>query len=295
MSFRYPLKEKIVFYGKYFLQKVFRLWFEVERPRLKMFIYEMLYSAKKLIDYGSLYPSPFGTELVATRFGAFRIRPHTADMSTVSPAFERRDIDYLLELLRRLKDENKKILFLDIGADIGTYSVTVGNAFKDYGGLRIMAFEPADSNYALLVENIGLNGLEGKAEALNFALFSEDDKNLGFQFEPEAPGNSSLSAGGTETVLTKTLDSALSGRLEHYHSVVAKLDVEGAETEVLKGAKGVLGSGKDIYLLVEDFLNSQVVRHLEGLGAQFLCKLTPYNSWWWTCAPKVGQSYPLAL
>ncbi len=45
MSFRYPLKEKIVFYGKYFLQKVFRLWFEVERPRLKMFIYEMLYSA----------------------------------------------------------------------------------------------------------------------------------------------------------------------------------------------------------------------------------------------------------
>jgi len=227
---------------------------------------------------------------VATRFGAFRIRPHTADMSTVSPAFERRDIDYLLELLRRLKDENKKILFLDIGADIGTYSVTVGNAFKDYGGLRIMAFEPADSNYALLVENIGLNGLEGKAEALNFALFSEDDKNLGFQFEPEAPGNSSLSAGGTETVLTKTLDSALRGRLEHYHSVVAKLDVEGAETEVLKGAKGVLGSGKDIYLLVEDFLNSQVVRHLEGLGAQFLCKLTPYNSWWWRCAPKVGQS-----
>ncbi|MBI4824720.1 MAG: hypothetical protein HY805_10930 [Nitrospirae bacterium] len=80
-------------------------------------------------------------------------------MSNVSPAFKRRDIDYLLELLSGLAGDGKRILFLDIGADLGTFAVTVGNAFKGYEGLHVLAFEPAAQSYALLKDNIALNKL----------------------------------------------------------------------------------------------------------------------------------------
>jgi len=99
MDFGFRLKDKIAFYWKYFVSKTFLLWFEVKEPRFRMFLYEMLYSTMKFINRSSLLPSPFEIDIIKTKFGVFRIRPRTTDMSTASPAFERRDMDYLLKLL----------------------------------------------------------------------------------------------------------------------------------------------------------------------------------------------------
>ncbi len=280
----FKLKNKIAFYWKYFALKVFYLWFEVKKPKLKMFIYEILYSAMKFFDHSSLLPSPFKTDIVKTKFGIFRIRPYTVDMSNCSPAFERQDIDYLLKLIYKLKNEDKKILFLDIGADIGTFTITAGNKFKDYKNLHIMAFEPANSSYALLKKNITLNNLPEKVDVYNCALFSENNKEFEFQFNTNAPGSSGLkfseSITNSQKVITKTLDSLLTGKVNDYDVIIFKIDVEGVETEVLKGAKKTLNSGKDIYFLIEDFVNPSVVNYLERTGMKFICKLTPYNSWW---------------
>jgi FkbM family methyltransferase len=249
-----------------------------------MFLYEILYSAKKFIDYASLFPSPFREDLVVTKFGLFRIRPHTVDMSNVSPAFERRDIDYLLQLIKTLRDENKKILFADVGADIGTFTVTVGNQFKDYEDLHIIAFEPAASSHALLVENTKINNLQGKVQIYNFALFNENDKEIEFYFNPDAPGSSGLKLSGaalSQKVITKKLEAVLGDTVDIYDSLIFKIDVEGVETEVLRGGERILHSGKEVYLLVEDFINPLVIKYLETIRAEFLCKLTPYNSWWY--------------
>lgn len=284
MQFGFPLKEKIAFYWRYFISKVFCLWFEVKMPKFKMFIYEMLYSLSKFGNRNALPPSPFKTDLVETKFGRFRIRSGTVDMSNVSPAFERRDMDYLLRLIKRLKNEGKKILFLDIGADLGTYCVTVGNMFKDYKDIHIMAFEPAKSSYDLLMENIDLNSLREKVRAYNLALYSEDNRELEFLFNVSAPGVSGLKVSGAsdikaQKVITKTLDFVIAS-FGDYDSVIFKIDVEGVETEVLKGAGVALNSGKEIYLLVEDFVNPEIIDYLKKRGAGFITKLTPYNSWW---------------
>jgi FkbM family methyltransferase len=284
MRFRYPLKDKIAFYWSYFFLKTFSIWFEVKKPKLKMFVYEVLYSAKKIIDYGSLWPSPFKDNMIETKFGKFRIRPHTVDMSNVSPAFERRDMDYLLRLIDTRLASEKKILFLDIGADVGTFTVTVGNRFRDNDNIFIVAFEPADSSYTLLRENIRLNGLQDKTETFKFAVFNEDDREMEFTFNTEAPGASGLrtsdSSPSGQKVFTKTLDSLLSVRTAPYNVIVFKIDVEGVETEVLQGGEKILHSVKEAYLLVEDFVNPSIINYLENIRAEFLCKLTPYNSWW---------------
>lgn len=283
-QFRYRLKDKIAFYLEYFVLKVFFIWFEVKKPKLKMFFYELLYSARKFFDYASLLPSPFKDDLIETKFGIFKIRPNTVDMSNVSPAFERRDVNYLLQLICKLKNDDKKILFVDIGADIGTFTITVGNAFRDYDKLSILAFEPAMSSYALLKENIRINNLHDKVEIYEFALFNEDNREIEFHFNPAAPGSSgihlSYSALNIQKVVTKTLDSVLYDTLNAYDAVIIKVDVEGVETEVFEGGEKVLYSGKDVFLLVEDFVNPAIVRYLERIDARFICKLTPYNSWW---------------
>ena len=207
-------------------------------------------------------------------FGRFKVRPGTVDMSNVSPAFERPDVDYLLNLLGDPLLDGKRVLFLDIGADLGTYSVTVGNRFRGFGALRLMAFEPAASSFALLQENISLNGLEGISTLHNKALWDADGLELEFSFNPEAPGSSGINASGGEKVITSKLDTLLSTRQEGFDVLVMKIDVEGAEQRVLDGAAEALGSLKDAYLLVEDFVDTRIISYLEQAGWEFMAKKT---------------------
>jgi FkbM family methyltransferase len=290
-KFRFAFKDKAAFYWSYFASKVFRLWFEVKRPRLRMFLYEMLYSSAKLLKPTSLLPSPFRVDFVETVFGKFKVRPGTVDMANASPAFERKDLDYLLNLIGELRGRAKKVLFLDIGADIGTFSVTVGNRFKPSGIVKAMAFEPAPTSFDILEENIRLNGLEGVTDLCNFALYDRDGLELDFSFNVDAPGSSGIRTGQADVightgqkVRTRTLDSVLKDGLADYGAVVFKMDVEGVEREVLEGSRRVIqtarDSGIEIYLVVEDFIKPSIVAYLEGSGAEFLAKLTPYNSWW---------------
>lgn len=283
MSYRYSLTDSAIFYLDYFLRKAFCLWIEVKKPKLRMFVYEMLYSAAKLINYRKNYPSPFRADYVETVFGKFSVRPRTADMSNVSPAFERRDIDFLLKLLGKFRDAGRRVLFLDIGSDIGTFAVTVANRFREYEGLRVIAYEPAVESFALLVENISLNGLDARVEACNLALYSEDKRELILNYNPLSPGSSGLGPGESaiaQRVVTITLDSALHAKLDDFDVLVLKLDVEGVESEVLRGGEKTFSSGKETILLVEDFVNPEVIDTLQGMGAEFLAKLTPYNSFW---------------
>ncbi|MDA8091425.1 MAG: FkbM family methyltransferase [Nitrospiraceae bacterium] len=274
--------QKMLFYWSYFIHKALFNWIEVKRPRVGMFLYELRYSLMKFIDYESQIPSPAAIVEIETRFGRFRIRPGTSDMVNTSPAFERRDVNYLLALLARLLERDMNVLFLDIGADIGTFSVIAGNRFKNNPRMRIMAFEPSTSNFSLLKENVrDLNGL--KAELVNTALWSEDGLEMDFGFNPGMPGTSGLiksSGGAHEKVITRKLDSVLEDCIHSFDAFVLKMDVEGAEEEILKGAGSLIGSGKEIHILIEDFVRPEIVDYLEKTGARFITKLTPYNSFW---------------
>lgn len=284
MKYSYPLKRRIAFYWTYCVAKAILLWFEVKKPKIIMFAYEMLYSLRKLSNPKYMLPSPFTTDQVETIFGKFTIRPHTVDMSTVSPAFERTDLLHLLDLLETLKREDKKILFLDIGAYIGTYSITVGNRFRKYGDLHIIAFEPSKSNYEILEKNVTMNELRNNIETQNIALYHEDGTSLGFQSIPEAAVSSRLSPSvngkNVVTVTTKTLNIIIGEKAKDYDVIFMKIDVEGAETEVLQGSTVLLKSGAKIHIMVEDFTDTKILSYLEENGAEFVVKLSPYNSWW---------------
>lgn len=130
--------------------------------------------------------------------------------------------------------------FVDVGAHIGEYTLLAARRVGDSG--RVHAFEPDARMHAVLVENVRLNGLERIVEPHPWAVSDADgETELSVGAEPAlsvlataAPHGSGRS--DRSRVRSVTLDSSL-GR---WRVDVVKIDVEGAELLVVRGALQLL-------------------------------------------------------
>ncbi len=285
----FPWLQRLLFLASYAGYKLI-LPLELRRHRLAFWGYEARYTFAKFRAPAANRPYAGPHRELTTCFGRFRIRPGTADAAAVSPAFERRDMNRLLRLLRGLTGEGKRVLFLDIGADLGSYSVAVGNRIPA-GGCDLWAFEPVPDSRALLEENLALNGLTERVRVLPYAASNTDDDHAVMRQSLRDPGSSSMvhaldPAGCREVpIVTRRLDGLLLATAGAYDAVVCKMDVEGAEPWVLEGAEAFLAAVPEVHLLVEDFIEPAVVTWLEAHGWVCAAKVTAYNSWWTRAAP----------
>jgi FkbM family methyltransferase len=249
-----------------------------------MWWYELIYTLAKFKDYEINAPWKYTTDIIETKFGTYKIRTNTSDAANVSPAFERRDINYLLHLIEKLLRNSKKILFLDVGGDLGSYSVLVANRF-DKNNVKVKCFEPIEESCSLIKENLRLNNIEDHVDVYPVALVNEDKDNVEMRLNTATPGSSSIKE-ETEAdyrvvkIQTRKLDSILQDDIEKYDTIVFKIDVEGVEKEVISGAQKLLNTKKDVYIMVEDFVNPDIINYLEDSGWSFITKVTSYNSWW---------------
>lgn len=140
-------------------------------------------------------------------------------------------------------------VFFDIGSNIGYYSLTIAQALA--GQCRINAFEPNPSTFEKLSRNIQSNSMSAVINAHSVAL--SDRVETGHLVN--CAGNSGAShlsslAGGVPVAVT-TLDAFMerSGmdRLD-----VVKIDVEGYEIRVLRGAQSTLSRFKPDLLIEFD-------------------------------------------
>jgi len=74
----------------------------------------------------------------------------------------------LLDILHNLLDPNE--YFLDIGANIGFYSISIGEKLKNNGTGKVISFEPLENNFNRLTDNLKLNNLEKYCYANKFGL-----------------------------------------------------------------------------------------------------------------------------
>jgi FkbM family methyltransferase len=143
---------------------------------------------------------------------------------------------------------------LDVGAHSGHYAILLA-ALVGSGG-RVLAFEPAPANVERLRQNLRLNGIEHVTEALQMAV-SEQVGEVEF-FADGDTGGTEFSmfgqrhgAGGVAfRVACTTLDAVLGERgVERVHFM--KIDTEGAELAVLRGAEQTIRRSTDLALLIE--------------------------------------------
>jgi FkbM family methyltransferase len=137
------------------------------------------------------------------------------------------DMAFLLHFLR------ESDLFVDIGSNIGTYSILASAEI----GAKSIAVEPIPSTFRLLEDNLQINGLNGKVKALNMGLSS----TIGSLKFTKSLDSVNHVATNTDIDLIEvsvdTLDNIL---LPDMSPHILKIDVEGFETEVLLGAKKTL-------------------------------------------------------
>lgn len=282
--FCFATPQRRAFVLTYVLSKTLFFWRDVHRPRFRLFLYEIVYSLCRATNRPPLALRWLQLDRVSTVFGVFNIRPGTIDAACVSPAFERPDLDHLLSRLRERLSAGRSVMFLDVGADVGTYAVSVVNSLRELGDIRAVAFEPSRSSCEFLRWNLCDNGLETLVTPRQLALGDGSITSAFLRFNPREPGGSALNPfpqQGTEPeeVLVSTIDAELAAPAAP-DVLALKLDVEGAEIAVLDGAKATLAAAREVLLLVEDFVDDSIVGYLEKSGWSFEIKLTPYNSFW---------------
>ena len=151
------------------------------------------------------------------------------DFFVLSSSWERE----LKDALRFLHGMN----FLDVGAHLGRYTLRAAKKIGSNG--KVIAVEPNKDNYAFLVRNIRLNRFDN-CLALNIAGYSSNSEVELFFGEDSARHSIKEDFGkGFYRVKARILDDVL--KENGIRSVdLIKVDVEGAELEVLKGLNNTL-------------------------------------------------------
>ena len=161
---------------------------------------------------------------------------------------------------------------LDVGAHVGQYTLLASGIVGPAG--RVIAFEPHPVLGRVLARNVTRAGCQN-VTVLPVALGRASGSGTLVLHPPDNFGGSSLrpddaSAGHARaTVEVTTLDEALD-RLGGPPVDLVKIDVEGAELDVIDGARGTLAANPGIVLIVE-FLRANPLpfgRTVEDLEAR---------------------------
>jgi FkbM family methyltransferase len=121
-------------------------------------------------------------------------------------------------------------VFVDVGANVGIYTLLANEV-----GAQTISVEPVDENVRRLEENLGLNGYASEiwpcaACAEKTTLRFSSDQNAAMNY---------IGGDGSIEVRGETYDTIMGGR----HARGVKVDVEGAERQVLEGARQSMANG----------------------------------------------------
>jgi FkbM family methyltransferase len=164
-------------------------------------------------------------------------------------------------------------VFYDIGANVGAYSLIAASRFP---ALRVVAFEPSALNFGQLVRNVALNGCGDRVMPLAVAL-ADSTRLDTFNYQNLTRGGALHTIGRAVSEEGRAFAPALRQRVRIHRldDVVEmfdlpapthiKVDVDGAEPLVLRGAGDTLRHPMLRTVLVETNLEGPVRHEVEAV------------------------------
>jgi FkbM family methyltransferase len=211
--------------------KYFSVLFQMRTNYLKYILAVFLYRLKRKVE--------FPKAIVRLNGAKFITRENSMDIAHLSNFYERETTNLLLDL--------NPETFVDVGTHIGRFSLILANK-----GSRVVSIEPSKDNFRALNKNIKLNNLQDKIKAINIGCSDKNGKTV-LYFVPQNEGLTSLEKRGgarKEIINVKTLDSLCKSlNVSINANDVIKVDVEGFELNVLKGASNILKKGKSLLII----------------------------------------------
>jgi len=156
--------------------------------------------------------------------------------------------------------KNKKIVFWDIGSNIGLYSIY---AAVTHENIEVISFEPSTSNLRVLSRNISINKLQEKISIFQIPLGENKNQFLSFNERKFNEGEShnsleenidfegkKLDTNNSYTIFSTNIDQIIEDGLLQVPSYI-KIDVDGIEHLLLKGGLKLLKNPKVLEIQIE--------------------------------------------
>lgn len=186
---------------------------------------------------------------MTSSMGKFKTRKGTLDFQYINYAYEI-EIKHFIE-------KHPFEVFFDIGACLGEYCIWLGHK-----GYTCFAFEPVSESYKMISQNIELNKLQSKVKAFHYGLGRAHSIEH-FKINHTNPGASKRVAEAdseTQKFEINALDDVYAGfGLNPNTKILVKIDVEGMEVEMIKGATQFFQYFKDITLIIEEKLSGESI------------------------------------
>ena len=157
-------------------------------------------------------------------------------------------LEIYLDDIYHMKTLRRGMNIVDVGSHIGTYTILAAEKVDKKG--KVISIEPEPKNYKQLLQSIKLNNYQNVIP-VNTALSDHE----GFEklyLSPFSWGHSLLfkeNATSSIEVPTKTLDNLLE-ELNFKRIDIIKIDAEGSEVPILKGAEKTLKANPNIKIIV---------------------------------------------
>jgi FkbM family methyltransferase len=151
-------------------------------------------------------------------------------------------------MVRRVLEKHE--VFWDIGANVGFYALLAAALLQNTG--HIVAFEPGQIAHRMLQENIALNSFQNIA-VYQVAVTDTEGEAVLFSAAQVADGGANLFLPGKDQTLSQTCRTVsldkFSEDLKLPKPDFIKMDVEGAELAVLRGADRILKEDQPLLLM----------------------------------------------
>jgi FkbM family methyltransferase len=161
---------------------------------------------------------------------------------------------YTTEVLLELFKNHPSYVFLDIGANIGYYSLLSAS-----NNIKTISFEPVGENYILFIRSITENKFNDLVFLETCAISDVDNigktiyishNNMGicsFLNLDNSPQSRIVNCMSLDTIMNRKYKFLLDSRI----NFIVKIDVEAMELEVLNGMKKLLSSNNIKFCIIE--------------------------------------------
>jgi FkbM family methyltransferase len=190
-----------------------------------------------------------GEILIKTEFGY--ILCDEDDISTIAGLIDTGDIELgTRRIIEKIIGPGK--VFVDVGANIGVHTLAAARRMQGNG--KIYAFEPFPRTKALLEKSIWLNGFSEIVEVHQKAITNQE-KNLKL-YLGKTSGHHSLYHEASDSLSSQKYINVESTRLDkailtEKQIDLIKIDVEGAELQVLESSKEFILTNPHIAIIAE--------------------------------------------
>mgnify|MGYP001286825701 CR=1 FL=1 len=247
-NFSYVLYKILFLFDKFFqliFSKSFLSWF-------KVFLHQDSYKSIKILDKKFTFFVP--NKLTEWRVDTFFSKePET------------------LEWINGF-DKNQEIIFWDIGANIGLFSLYTS---LKHDKSKTFAFEPSTSNLRVLSRNISINNFENKIKIIPMPL-NKRENNFSMMYESDFMEGGALNSFDKEVdfegkkfqsnvkynVIGTSINYLLQNKILQIPDYI-KIDVDGLEHLILEGADQFLYNKKIKSLSIE--INENYLEHYEKI------------------------------